>query len=224
MLCRLRRWLPDRELVVVGDRTYATLRLLAACQGLTPPVTFLTRLRPDAVLHDPPPPRCPSQRGHSRQVSARQPSLLGLCFGHGPLIPPGQPTVPLRWVPQMKCGFQHLFKPTGILCIRSGYFTWERAEPRYHSPPGSPSLIAISQMQPVCSVRTPSYQQAKNNRPRRRANLLLLRQSPIDRPKPNLTKFTASCSRMPLQRWHRLNHTPKPLPNSNQHQRKRNST
>ena len=34
----LRRWLLDRELVVVGDRTYATLRLLAACQAMTPPL------------------------------------------------------------------------------------------------------------------------------------------------------------------------------------------
>ena len=56
MLCMLRRWLPDRDLVVVGNRTYATLWLLAACQGLTPSVTFLIRLRLDAVLHDPPPP------------------------------------------------------------------------------------------------------------------------------------------------------------------------
>ena len=49
MLCRLRRWLPDRELVIVGDRTYATLKLLATCQGLKP-ITFLTRLRLDAVM------------------------------------------------------------------------------------------------------------------------------------------------------------------------------
>ena len=75
MLCRLRRWLPDRELVVVGDRTYATLKLLAACQNMTPPITFLTRLRLDAVLHDPPPPRRPGQRGRPRIVGARQPSL-----------------------------------------------------------------------------------------------------------------------------------------------------
>ncbi len=57
MLCRLRRWLPDRELVVVGDRTYATLKLLATRQDMDPPITFLTRLRLDAVLHDPPPAR-----------------------------------------------------------------------------------------------------------------------------------------------------------------------
>ena len=123
MLCLLRRWLPDRELVVVGDRTYATLRLLAACQGLTPPVTFLTRLRLDAVLHDPPPPRKPGQMGRPRVVGARQPSLqavltdpatvwtpltqrwpdgtrrhLQAATGTALWYHPGQPTVALRWL------------------------------------------------------------------------------------------------------------------------------
>ena len=78
MLCLLRRWLPDWELVVVGDRTYATLRLLAACQQMTPPITFLTRLRLDAVLHEPPPPRKPGQRGRPRVVGPRLPSLQAL--------------------------------------------------------------------------------------------------------------------------------------------------
>lgn len=50
MLCVLRHWLSNRELVVVGDRTYATLRLLAACQHMTPPIIFLPRLRLDAVI------------------------------------------------------------------------------------------------------------------------------------------------------------------------------
>ena len=49
----LRRWWPDRERVVVGDRSYACLRWLAFCQQLFPPITFLTRLRRDAGLHDP---------------------------------------------------------------------------------------------------------------------------------------------------------------------------
>ena len=75
MLCLLRRWLPDRELVVVGDRTYATLRLLAACQDMDPPITFLARLRLDAVLHAPPPPSrlvC-QDRPHLRRCSGRRP-------------------------------------------------------------------------------------------------------------------------------------------------------
>ena len=66
---------PTGSLVVVGDRTYATLKRLAVCQGLAPPVTVLPRLRLDAVLHDPPPPRRPGQKGRPRIVGARQPSL-----------------------------------------------------------------------------------------------------------------------------------------------------
>ena len=46
MLCCVRRWLPARDLVVVGDRGYAALRLLAACQRMTPALTFLTRPAP----------------------------------------------------------------------------------------------------------------------------------------------------------------------------------
>ena len=123
MLCLLRRWLPDRELVVVGDRTYATLKLLAACQGMDPPVPFLTRLRLDAVLHEPPPPRRPGQRGRPRVVGARQPSLqarladpatvwtpltqrwpngtkrhLEAATGTALRIRPGEPVVALRWL------------------------------------------------------------------------------------------------------------------------------
>lgn len=88
MLCLLRRWLPDRELVVVGDRTYATLRLLAACQGMEPPITFLTRLRLDAVLHDPPPSRRPGQRGRPRVVGPRQPSLPAVLTDPATVWPP----------------------------------------------------------------------------------------------------------------------------------------
>ena len=123
MVCLLRRWLPDRELVVVGDRTYATLKLLAACQGLDPPVTVLSRLRLDAVLHDPPPPRRPGQRGRPRIVGARLPSLkavladpatvwtdltqrwpdgakrrLQAATGTALWYHPGEPVVALRWL------------------------------------------------------------------------------------------------------------------------------
>ena len=114
MLCVLRRWLPDRELVVVGDRTYATLKLLAACQHMTPPITFLTRLRLDAVLHDPPPPRVPGQRGRPRGVGARQPSLQAV------LTDPATVWTALRdptgyREPQALLGTHPDWKPTAIL-------------------------------------------------------------------------------------------------------------
>src|SRR6266496_4759519 len=72
---QLRRWLPGRALVVVADSTYAVLELLAACAGLTEPVTVVTRLRLDAALYDPAPAREPGTPGRPRVKGERQPTL-----------------------------------------------------------------------------------------------------------------------------------------------------
>jgi len=56
MIFQVRRWLPDQALIVVGDSSYAALDLLSACQQLSNPVTFVTRLRMDAALYEPAPP------------------------------------------------------------------------------------------------------------------------------------------------------------------------
>src|SRR5258706_16406875 len=37
LVCQLRRWLPDRTLIVVGDSTYAALDFLHHCQTLRQP-------------------------------------------------------------------------------------------------------------------------------------------------------------------------------------------
>ncbi len=76
--CGGRRWLPDRDLIVVGDGAYAALDLLHCCRALTHPVTFITRLRLDARLYDPPPARQPRQRGRSRIIGPRQTPLAQL--------------------------------------------------------------------------------------------------------------------------------------------------
>ncbi len=44
-----RRWRPDRDRVVVGDRRAAALRVRAACQQMAPALTFITRRRRDAA-------------------------------------------------------------------------------------------------------------------------------------------------------------------------------
>ena len=75
MLMQVRTWLPNRMLVVVADSTYAALELLASAQGLAQPVTIVTRLRLDAALYDPAPPRQAGQRGAPRKKGARQPNL-----------------------------------------------------------------------------------------------------------------------------------------------------
>lgn len=75
MIIQLRRWLPDRVLVVVADSSYAALQLLAAAARLPRPVTMITRLRLDAALYEPAPPRQKGTRGAPRKKGARLPTL-----------------------------------------------------------------------------------------------------------------------------------------------------
>jgi hypothetical protein len=75
-LLLVRRWWPEREIVAVADSAYASLRLLASCRRFLPkPVTFVTRLRLDAALYDPAPPRTAGQMGRPRLKGERLPNL-----------------------------------------------------------------------------------------------------------------------------------------------------
>lgn len=123
MILQLRRWLPERQLVVVADSSYAVIDLLARCVRLAHPVTMVTRLRLDAALYDPAPPRPPNTRGRPRLKGARQPTLaqrllasdtvwqqtsvpwyggaqrlLELASGTAVWYHSGKPPVPIRWV------------------------------------------------------------------------------------------------------------------------------
>lgn len=123
MIRQLRRWLPDRTLVVVADSTYAVLALLADAARLRQPVTVVTRLRLDAALYDSAPPREPGTRGRPRLKGERQPTLatrlldpdttwetltvpwygggtaqVEAATGTAVWYHPGEPTVALRWV------------------------------------------------------------------------------------------------------------------------------
>jgi DDE superfamily endonuclease len=122
MICQVHRWCPTRSLVLVGDGEYAAMDLLRATR---PFATIVTRLRLDAQLFAPPPPRLPQQRGRPRRVGASLPKLAARStdpatvwttviipqwYGQGPrtidLVSDtahwynknGQPAVPLRWV------------------------------------------------------------------------------------------------------------------------------
>src|SRR3954454_12581092 len=77
MLLLVRRWWPEREIVAVANSGFACIRLLAACWRFLPkPVTFVTRLRLDAALYEPAPPRKPNQMGRPRlKVGKRLPTL-----------------------------------------------------------------------------------------------------------------------------------------------------
>ena len=121
MIFQLRRWLPERELVMVGDNSYAALDLLHACQSLAHPVALITRLRLDAALYEPAPPY--SGRGRPRKKGQRLPTLqqvlmaadtlwttvtlpwyggeervLELASATAVWFHSGKPPVPLRWV------------------------------------------------------------------------------------------------------------------------------
>ena len=72
MVFQVRRWLPQRDLVVVADSAYAALDFLLACASLTRPVTAITRLRLDAALYEPAPPY--PGRGRPRKKGRRLPT------------------------------------------------------------------------------------------------------------------------------------------------------
>jgi len=123
MITQVRRWLPNRKIVVAADTSYAVLELLAAAAALVQPVTIVTRLRLDAALYDPAAPREKGMKGAPRKKGARQPSLaerladpqtewtevsvrwyggtprrLELASGTAVWYHSGMPVVPLRWV------------------------------------------------------------------------------------------------------------------------------
>jgi hypothetical protein len=75
MLLRLRRWQPHREIIAVADGGYASPKLLDRCRSLRRPITFITRLRLDAALYEPAPPRYPGQIGRPRLKGERLPNL-----------------------------------------------------------------------------------------------------------------------------------------------------
>ena len=78
MVMQLRRWLPHRPLVLVGDNGYAVLDLLHCCQSLSEPVTLIARLRLDAALYAPAPARQPGQQGRPPLKGARRPPLKAI--------------------------------------------------------------------------------------------------------------------------------------------------
>lgn len=137
MIHVVRRWLPTRRLVLVGDTAYAAVDFLAVTRSAA---TIVTRLRLDARLFAPAPPRRPGQRGRSRIVGERLPTLAArlsdpattwrphtVPFWYGETnrtitimsdtamwYHPGLPPVPLRWVLIRDPG--DAFPPQALLC------------------------------------------------------------------------------------------------------------
>jgi hypothetical protein len=140
LLLLVRRWHPEREIVAVADSAYASLKLLFRCRSLSRPVTFITRLRLDAALYEPAPPRRPGQIGRPRLKGKRLPNLsvvaedpstvwkttkIANWYGSGKRVveiasetvvwySTGLPTVPLRWV--LVRDPEKVFKTQALLC------------------------------------------------------------------------------------------------------------
>jgi DDE superfamily endonuclease len=133
-----RRWLPGREIVLLGDSSFTALDLLASLvrQGLI----CITRLRLDAALYEPAPPRQPGAKGRPRKKGARLPRLaqvladpatvwlavsvsgwygtperrLEICSQTAVWFHSGLPPVPIRWV--LLRDPQGEFDPQALLC------------------------------------------------------------------------------------------------------------
>jgi hypothetical protein len=143
MIFQLRRWLPERELVVVGDNTYAVLDLLHACQSLPNPVTLIARLRMDAALYEPAPPRS-GRKGRPRKKGKRLPTLqkrledpntvwhpvtldwydgqqreMFIASGTAIWYHSGKPPVPIRWV--LIRDPLSIYDPVALLCTNQSY-------------------------------------------------------------------------------------------------------
>ncbi len=140
MVVQVRRWLPGRKLVLVADSGYAVLVLLDRCVRLAQPVTVVTRLRLDAALYEPAPPRKPKQKGRPRVKGKRLPTLqqriadpatrwttviVPRWYSQGPReveivsetcvwYHTGMPVVPMRWV--LIRDPQGTFAPQALLC------------------------------------------------------------------------------------------------------------
>ncbi|WKN44219.1 IS701 family transposase [Tunicatimonas pelagia] len=121
MLLQVKRWLPDRKVIAIGDSSYAAIELLSALQGQ---VGMIVPLPLDAALYEPALPRRTGQRGRPRKKGKRLPTLqtylhdshlswqkivvsqwygkkqrvLEVASATAVWYYSGKPVVPLRWV------------------------------------------------------------------------------------------------------------------------------
>jgi hypothetical protein len=137
MIKQVSRWLADRSIILIGDGSFACIRLAHTCIQLGK-VTLISRLRLDARLFDFPGPAVPGKKGPKPQKGIRLPKLkdlvddpeqdwqearvkwyggvmkpirflTGVCLWHTP----GQKPVLIRWVlvvdPDGKCDPEAFF-------------------------------------------------------------------------------------------------------------------
>jgi hypothetical protein len=138
LVLQARRWMPGRRLVLVTDSGFSALEFLAALRRQE--ITCVTRLRLDAALYQPAPPRQPGTLGRPRTKGERLPTLAEVLadkttrwqrvsvpgwYGEGERVVEicsdtalwrhsGMPVVPIRWVLlRDPC---RRFDPQALLC------------------------------------------------------------------------------------------------------------
>jgi hypothetical protein len=139
MISIVRRWQSEKKIVLVTDGGLCAVKLGLRCCRLANPVTWVSRLRLDAVLHSEPEPQPDSKSGPKPKKGPRQPSLdkrladpktvwqtltvawyggkpktIEIATGNNLWYTPGFDPLPIRWVlvrdPAGK------LKPTAFLC------------------------------------------------------------------------------------------------------------
>ena len=139
-LLQIRRWLPERAIVFVGDNSYAAIAFLWRMTQLHNPITMVVRFRMDAALYEPAPPRRTDQKGRSRKKGKRLPTLAQVAndpqtswerrvvrywYGEAQRLIEissstavwyhgGLPPLPIRWV--IVRDPKHKFKTQALLC------------------------------------------------------------------------------------------------------------
>jgi hypothetical protein len=75
LVVKIRRWQPDRSIILVGDGAFACMPWLQRCQRKQLRVTLVARMRFDAVLHQRPGPQPKSKPGPKPKKGTRLPNL-----------------------------------------------------------------------------------------------------------------------------------------------------
>lgn len=75
MITAVRRWIPDKIIVLVTDGGLVAVKLGLRCIGFANPVTYISRLRLNARLFDEPGPQPPGKPGPKPKKGKRQSSL-----------------------------------------------------------------------------------------------------------------------------------------------------
>ncbi len=139
VILQARRWLPNRQLIVVADSSFAVLQLLVRLQQFPNPVAMIVRVRLDAALYEPAQNQ-PGHRGRPRMKGPRLPTLetvaadphtpwkrvtvqdwygekqrtIEIHSGTAVWRHSGQPVVPIRWV--LVRDPKKRFKTQSLLC------------------------------------------------------------------------------------------------------------